>query len=320
MDRIVLVTKASRLEELVREHLTEGMARFVLESRGQSIEPYVREDAAYRAALAEVRRQIPNDVALASVSREDLPNFLFREQDLIVACGPDGLFANLAQYVGNQPVLTVNPDPQTVDGVLMLFPPDRVHDASVAVLEGTYRAERLPFVKAAFDDDRVVWGINDIFIGRRDHVSARYTLSFSRRTERQSSSGIIVSTGVGSTGWMRSIARMADGLSPGGKTLNTLPAPASAELVFVVREPFPSRATGAELVTGRVVPGRPLTVTSEMPRGGCVFSDGIVEKATDWPAGSTVTISVGDRYVKRIVPTAAGTSAAGTRTFRRASR
>src|ERR1043166_5690273 len=105
MDRVVLVTKASRFEELVREHLTEGMAGFVLESRGESVEPYSREDAAYRVALAEVRRQIPSDVAFASVSREDLPNFLFREKDLIVACGPDGLFANLAQYVGNQPVL-----------------------------------------------------------------------------------------------------------------------------------------------------------------------------------------------------------------------
>src|SRR5215468_9478647 len=113
MDRIVLVTKASRLEELVREHLTEGMARFVLESRGQRIEPYIREDAAYRAALVEIRRQIPSDVGFVSVSREDLPNFLFREKDLIVACGPDGLFANLAQYVRDQLVLTVNPDPES---------------------------------------------------------------------------------------------------------------------------------------------------------------------------------------------------------------
>src|SRR5262245_53687394 len=103
MDRVVIVTKPSRLEELVLEHLTEGAAQFVLESRGQSIASYKEEDAIYQAALSEVRRQIPNDLPMTYVTREDLPNFLFRDKDLIVVCGPDGLFANLAKYVGNQP-------------------------------------------------------------------------------------------------------------------------------------------------------------------------------------------------------------------------
>src|ERR1700689_3699821 len=123
MDRVVIVTKPSRLEELVLQHLTQGAAQFILESRGQSIEPYEEEDAAYKAAIAAVRRQIPNDLPVTTVSREDLPNFLFRDKDLIVVCGPDGLFVNLAKYIGSQPVLTVNPDPKTVAGVLMLFPP-----------------------------------------------------------------------------------------------------------------------------------------------------------------------------------------------------
>lgn len=303
MDRIVIVTKPSRLEELVRQHLTEGAAQFVLESRGQSIAPYQAEDAAYKAALAEVRRQIPTDLPVTSVSREDLPNFLFRDTDLIMVCGPDGLFANLAKYVGSQPVLTVNPDPQNVAGVLMLFPPNLVGSAIAQVQAGAHRYEHLPFVKASIDDDRVVWGINDIFIGRKDHASARYEISFRGMKEHQSSSGIIVSTGIGSTGWMRSVAAMVSGIAPGGKThkLSTLPGVTSNELVFVVREPFPSPNTAASLVTGRVVPGQPLTVNSEMPDGGYIFSDGILEKAVEWNAGSTVTVSVGDRYVQRIV-------------------
>src|SRR5689334_6622715 len=141
MDRVVLVTKPSRLEELVRSHLTEGAARFVLESQGDSIEPYRREDQAYRAALAEVRRQIPVDLPVATVTRQDLPQFLFRDKDLVVACGPDGLFANLANYVGDQPVLTVNPDPATVAGVLMLFPPEATGQMIARVQENKHRIE-----------------------------------------------------------------------------------------------------------------------------------------------------------------------------------
>jgi hypothetical protein len=302
MDRVVLVTKPSRLEELVRLHLTEGAARFVLESQGESIAPYEREDAAYRAALAEVRRQIPADLPVATVPRQDLPQFLFREKDLVIACGPDGLFANLAKYVGGQPVLTINPDPQTVAGVLMLFPPEATGRLISLVQHNRHRVERLPFIKASIDDDRVVWGINDVFLGRTDHVSARYIVSFRGRTERQSSSGIIVSSGVGATGWMRSIAVMAAALTHGGAAaLAKLPGPASNELVFVVREPFPSPATGTSVVTGRIKPGSPLVVTSEMPSGGRIFSDGVTEKAVEWTAGSKVTVSVGDRYVRRIV-------------------
>jgi NAD kinase len=303
MDRIVLVTKPSRLEELVLQHLTEGVAQFVLESRGQSIESYKEEDAVYKAALSEVRRQVPNDLPTTSVPRGDLPNFLFRDKDLIVVCGPDGLFANLAKYLGDQPVLTVNPDPKTVAGALMLFPPSAVGGVLAKVQEGQHQIESLPFVKASIDDDRVVWGINDIFIGRKDHVSARYEVSLGNQKERQSSSGIIVSTGVGSTGWMRSIAAMVSGLAREGMThkLSRLPDATSNELVFVVREPFPSPKTGTSLVTGRVVPGLPLVVSSEMPDGGYIFSDGIVEKALEWNAGSKVVVSVGDRYVQRIV-------------------
>ena len=304
MDRIVVVTKQSRLDELVRHHLTEGAAKFVLESRGQLIDPYQAEDAVYKAALAQLRRRLPNDLPVTAVNREDLPNFLFRDKDLVVACGPDGLFANLAKYLGTQPVLTVNPDPATISGVLMLFPPDAVGEMIEKVRVGKHRCERLPFVRAAIDDDRVIWGINDIFIGRKDHVSARYQLSFNGVDETQSSSGIIVSTGVGSSGWMRSVAVMVAGLTDTNKAqkLARLPDKASSELVFVVREPFPSPTTGTQIVTGRVIPGRPLVVSSAMPSGGFIFSDGIVEQATEWNAGSKVIVSVGDRYVQRIIP------------------
>ena len=304
MDRIVIVTKSTRLEELVRQYLTEGAARFNLESHGESISAQKEEDAVYKAALQEIRRQIPSDMPVTTVRREDLPNFLFRDKDLIIVCGPDGLFVNLAKYVRAQPVLSVNPDPKTIAGVLMLFSPSSVGGMIAQVQEGKHRIERLPLAKASIDDDRAVWGVNDIFIGRKDHISARYGISFCGRSEHQSSSGIVVSTGVGSTGWLRSIATMVAALCPDNEEneLSSPPEATSDELLFVVREPFPSPSTGTRIVTGRIMPGEPLVVTSEMPEGGYIFSDGVTEKALAWKAGSKVTVSVGERYVERIVP------------------
>jgi hypothetical protein len=305
LDRVVIVSKASRLEELTTQHLTEGAAGFVLETRGHSIAPYRDEHAAYAAALALIRRQIPKDLAVAAVRREELPHFLFRDSDLIVVCGPDGLFVNVAKYVKDQPVVTVNPDPNQVAGALMLFEPPMVGAVIDAVKSERHRVERLPFVRAAInDDEQIVWGINDVFVGRGDHVSARYEIAFAGQREHHSSSGVIISTGVGATGWLSSIVAMADGLAGGRQAagaLMSLPKPASSELVFVVREPFASPATGTALVTGRVRPGRPLVLYSEMAAGGCVFSDGIVERAAEWNTGSTVSITVGDRYVQRVI-------------------
>src|SRR5260370_6786507 len=148
MDRVVIVTKPTRLADRVQQELTEGAARFVLESRGQSMRGYKEEASYYQAALTELRRKVPNDLPVTFVRREELPHFLFRDNDLIIACGPDGLFANVAKYVGDQPIITVNPDPQTVAGQLMLFSP---REAGGLVARGPAaqpQVERLPFARA----------------------------------------------------------------------------------------------------------------------------------------------------------------------------
>jgi NAD kinase len=304
MDRIVIVIKSTRLDELRLQHFTESAVKFALESKGQEIDSYQAEYTAYIAALAEIQSQIPSDIPVTTVSREDLPNFLWRDKDLILVCGPDGLFVNLAKYIGNQLVITVNPDPQNIDGVLMLFKPTDVREVITNIQSGKNKVKKLPLAKATIDDDKVIWGVNDIFIGRRDHGSARYNVLFDGRSEHQSSSGIIVSTGIGSTGWIKSIAAMLVGLTRDGmpSKLSSLPGSTDSELVFVVREPFPTRSTGTTIVTARVTPSRPLTVTSEMPTGGCIFSDGILENVLAWNAGSTAVISIGDRFVNLVTP------------------
>ena len=303
MDRLVIVTKDTPLEELVLRFHSEGAARFMLESRGQSIDTFKRESLAYQSALAEVRRQIPNDLPVASVKREAVPQFLFREKDAVVVCGPDGLFVNVAKYLRDQPIIGLNPDPSTVGGALMRFSPRELGAVLERLAKGEHHTEALPLIKATVDDEHVLWAVNDVFVGRKDHISARYNLSFATRKERQSSSGIIVSSGTGATGWMRSVVAMLEGLAPGRSMhlLRDLPEPTDDELIFVVREPFPSPMTGVSLISGRIDPTEPLIVVSEMPEGGYIFSDGVIEKAISWNAGSKAVVSVGERYVQRVI-------------------
>ncbi len=304
LNRVMLVTKRSPLEELVLKHQTFGKAEFTLKAAGESIATYVEEDAHYQAALNTIRRQVPNDLPVAVMRREDLSNanFQFRDTDLIVACGPDGLFVNLARYVRDQPVLTVNPGVFGA-GTLMLFPPSEVGSAVALIQSGKHHLERLPLLKAVIDDERVVWAASDIFIGRTDKVAAWYEISFGRSKEAQGSDGILVASAIGSTGWIKSVVNMVEGLleERGRHKLSNLPAAASNELVFVVQNPISSSAVGRSIVTGRITPNNPLVVHSRMPEGGSVFSDGMLEQAQEWSAGSSVVVSVGERYVQRVV-------------------
>ena len=57
------------------------------------------------------------------MERRLVPTYMFGRHDLVVAVGQDGLVANTAKYVGEQPIVGVNPDPERFDGILLPFQP-----------------------------------------------------------------------------------------------------------------------------------------------------------------------------------------------------
>jgi hypothetical protein len=147
--------------------------------------------------------------------------------------------------------------------------------------------------EARTDDGETLLALNEIFVGHRSHQSARYTLNHVGERERQSSSGLIVTTGTGSTGWASSIMR-ATGIALG---LNA----ASRQLGFLVREAWASPATGTQLTFG-LVAAVPLEVTSEMDDGGTVFADGIETDRLGFGWGRVVRIAPAARTLALAVP------------------
>ena len=154
---------------------------------------------------------------------------------------------------------------------------------------------------ARLNDGQSLLAVNDLFIGQRSHVSARYQLTLGETSETQSSSGVIISTGLGSTGWFKSILAGAAGVvraTGGGEPGLPVEAPFAWDadyLYFSVREPFPSKATGARLVFGKVTPGQPLRVSSRMLENGVIFSDGIESDFLEFNAGMEARIELAER-------------------------
>ncbi len=283
--RVVVVTRASELEALLARHGTREQARFFLERRGQALADVEQRHALREAALVAVSQAIPVEWRRTRIDRADLSRFVFEPRDFVVAVGQDGLVANAAKYLTGQPVLGVNPDPERYDGVLVPHRPETARAMLAAMAADRADVESRTLAEAKLDDGQRLLALNEIFAGHRTHQSARYRLAFGGREERQSSSGVIVSTGTGATGWARSIN--GERAHPIG-----LPRPIDPALAFFVREPFPSIATGTSLDGGLVVRGETLIVTSEMNDGGVLFGDGIEDDRLDFPFGARAAIGL----------------------------
>jgi len=294
IDKIILITRRTRLEQLVDRFNTKGQARFYIEHGEGDFADYQLEHDIYRKSLDQVRRSLDLGLELQVVDRSFIPNFNFSDRDIIVTLGQDGLVANVAKYSRGRPIVAVNPDPSRFDGVLMPFGVDQAAAAAKRCLEGHVPVRPVTLAHVQLSDSQELVAFNDFFIGRRTHISARYRIHLDREEESQISSGIIVSTGAGSSGWLSSVFNMADGLARFSGAAHMRRPDLEWEaprLAFVVREPFASRQSQANLVAGVVTTDHPLHVESFMPSGGVIFSDGIEEDYLDFNSGVSAIIS-----------------------------
>lgn len=254
--RVVLVHRRSEYEELIAHHGTRGQAAFFLSTRSQSLDPVEQRHGRTESAVDVVAGSIPTDWRRAQLERDGVAQIVFGPEDAVVVVGQDGLVANLAKYLHGQPVIGMDPLPGTNAGVLV---PHRAVDVTRllrAVAEGSAAITERTMVRTSADDGQTLSALNEIIIGQPSHQSARYTLTADGREERQSSSGIIVGTGTGATGWCRSIQRLQ---APQLR----LPEPTEPALSWFVREPWPSPSTGATLSSGMLAEGETLDVRVE---------------------------------------------------------
>ena len=320
-NKIVLVTRPTRLAELVARFNSVAQSRFYIEHQGSDFSDYQREDEAYCAVLDKTQTILAQLSRVQVVDRSFLPNFVFGPEDTVVALGQDGLVANTIKYLNGQQVIGVNPDPARWDGKLLPFKVGDLTEIVPEVFAHRRKTKSVTMAKASLNNGQVMYAVNDLFIGFKSHGSARYVIRSGESTETQSSSGVIISTGLGSTGWFKSLIAGATAVTRSagwilGQPTATDPilhAPnrklgthAQVELrsefpwdanylYFTVREPFPTRTTGASLVFGSVSHKTPLILESQMAENGVIFSDGIEKDFLEFNSGTRATIGVAER-------------------------
>jgi NAD kinase len=296
----IIVKNKTRLESLIERFNTKAQAKFYIERLGGNFDDYEAEHEVFQHSLNSLQTQLSSVIKHKTVERFFMPSFIFSEKNLVVVIGQDGLVANTAKYSKGLPIIAVNPDKQRYDGVLLPFDTTDFIDGVENVITNNYKSKIMRFAEAKLNDGQRLLAFNDLFIGASSHISARYKISFNNNTEEQSSSGLIVSTPAGSTGWLSSIFNMAYGVtSMFEKNLKPKrPKLKDTELLFAVREPFKSIRTQTGITAGIIRSQNNLTIESLMPTSGVIFSDGIETDFLKFNSGSIATIGIAKETAK----------------------
>lgn len=328
---IVIVTRPTRLEGLRRRWGTLGQAKFSLKAARAianaevamdlprtshpktqvssaallqaDFAEYSAEDDVYQRTVDDLEAKLQFGCPVKTIDRSFVPNYDFGLASVVVVVGQDGLVANVAKYVGDVPIVAVNPDPTRIDGVLLPFDSKHAFYAVKSVLTGSARMRHVTLAEAQLNDGQKLLAFNDFFVGAASHISARYVISCDKKSEPHSSSGVIVSTGAGSTGWMSSVFNMAAGIarSMGADVAPRIPLEWDANrLIWAVREPFQSRTSKITMVVGDVEAPKQLIIESLMPENGVIFSDGMEADFLPFISGSIVRIGISQQKAKLV--------------------
>jgi NAD kinase len=305
--KIVLVKRNTRLDELISRFNTLGQAKFYIEHLGADFNDYKTEHDNYYSALNQAKIILSDHAKLHVLDRKYLPNYIFGSSDIVVALGQDGLVANTLKYLNTQLLVGVNPDTKRYDGVLLPFQISDLNVLSKDLFSNKIKYKEVTMAKVVLNDGQTMLAVNDFFIGQKTHTSARYTISYNNKNEYQSSSGIIISTGLGTSGWFKSVLEgslgIINSLSGSKKSIakkNKKTDWSSNTLYFSVREPFPSNITQTSIVFGQICQDLTLKLISQMPENGVIFSDGIESDYLNFNSGIEAEIKIADHKGKLV--------------------
>ncbi len=312
--RVVLVTRDTTYQGVLKRYGSAGQSNFrraqslqnapgasyasvavAMADAGEELSAFEVSSSNYVGSRREAVNAVPSSWQQVSVKRDELSRFPFDADDIVVVVGQDGLVANVAKYLNGQPVIGLNPEPGVNPGVLVPHDPSRAKELIRATADGNVDVEERTMVQCELEDGQKLVALNEVFIGHRSHQSARYSIEYKGYKERQSSSGVVVATGTGSTGWASSINAMAHSFPP-----QVIPTPTDRRLEYFVREAWSSPATGVGLVAGLIEEDDQLMVTSELNEDGVIFGDGIEEDRLEFRFGSLAVIGLADKHLRLV--------------------
>lgn len=211
----------------------------------------------HKKTVDRVREIFPG----AEVHRADkLSEEIFRDVDLVITIGGDGSFIRAAAFLKDQLILGINSEPETSEGVLLSLMENEL-DKLQEIVSGKYRVDEMERIKVRLNGNLLKEeAINDVYVGSANQFhTSRYVIRFREIDEEHRSSGVLVTTSVGSTAWYK---------SAGG-----CPFKEKNKLKVLVREPYRGNVFKPRLVGGELGVGERIELEGRRHGGGILALD-----------------------------------------------
>ncbi|ETN80327.1 NAD(+)/NADH kinase [Necator americanus] len=139
--------------------------------------------------------------------------------DLVVSAGGDGTFLTAAAAVADKtPVIGINTDPVGSEGHLCIGGKNPPHDLFQRIAEGKFQFANRNRIRVTVLNKKqeakndCILALNEVFVGEDEAAKvSTYSISIDDQPMvKQKSSGLIVSTGTGSTSWYYGMNRVEE--------------------------------------------------------------------------------------------------------------
>jgi NAD kinase len=183
-------------------------------SHEQIVHKYSKERANLDAILQandkqKEARDLFSNIMNADMVMMDAVEDTIKGYDLVVVLGGDNSFTKVSHFINNDTViLGVNSDPDRSDGHLLPYSitdNQSVFDLCEIIDFEQFITHEWPTLEATLDGKKIVPATSEYFFGERQrNKMSRHILVYEGNEYEQKSSGIIITTGAGSTGWFSS--------------------------------------------------------------------------------------------------------------------
>ncbi|MDX1961239.1 MAG: NAD+ kinase [Leptospiraceae bacterium] len=229
------------------------------------------------------------------IFRDELDKLNLQDFDLVIALGGDNHFTYVAHYTKGTKILGCNSDTKTSLGALLAFDPNSLEQVvkddfkETKIEEWSLISARIEYPNGGYLE--TVSSVNEVSVRNASpDLTSRYIICKDDEREEQKSSGLLLYTGAGSTGWLTAC------LGNTKSSLGEFPKNANEFRVFT-REL--SRKARKNYKLTNFVALDSISIISEM--NGGISIDCLPERIYPFPPGAIATFYLSPQKLRVVV-------------------
>ena len=236
-------------------------------------------------ALETIKKHLPH---VRVVNRNEITKDLVSKYKLVITLGGDNHFQYVSHFIKDSLILGINNDPERSEGALNSITSNEIESVIPKILDDDFKIETWTRLETSVEDITIsTLAVSEIYIGEESrYTMSRHQLIHNNDVEEQKGSGLLISTGAGSTGWFDSAIR---DLHPNGKVISR----DAKEVQFLLTEPHKGKFSIYKMTHGIIKENDVFEIISLNDSDGVLLIDSL--EKIKIKEGSKIKIKLGEK-------------------------